>query len=119
MRRERTSLSRLRTSTSLGYADRLLLIRMHFQKGTAVPRKWVLGVVAVLVALSGQVRAQDVASLRAPAVPLIPVDPYFSVWCNADRLTENLPDGKPGITHWSGAPNPLTSLVNVDGKTYR
>ena len=92
---------------------------MHFQKGTAVPRKWVLGVVAVLVGLSGHVRAQDVASLRAPAVPLIPVDPYFSVWCNADRLTGDLPDGKPGITHWTGAPNPLTSLVNVDGKTYR
>ena len=64
--------------------------------------------------------AQDVASaLRAPAVPLIPVDPYFSVWATADRLTENQPDGKPGIAHWTGAANPLTSLVNVDGKTYR
>jgi hypothetical protein len=92
---------------------------MHFQKGTAMPRKWFLGLAIVLVGLSSQVRAQDAASLRAPAVPLIPVDPYFSVWANADHLTENLPDGKPGITHWSGAPNPLTSLVNVDGKTFR
>ena len=84
-----------------------------------MPRKEFLALLILLVGLSGQLRGQDAAALRAPAVPLIPVDPYFSVWATADRLTDNQPDGKPGIAHWTGAANPLTSLVNVDGKTYR
>ncbi len=51
--------------------------------------------------------------LRAPSVPLITVDPYFSVWSPADKLTD-----KP-ICHWTGKPNSMLGLVSVDGHNYR
>lgn len=68
-------------------------------------------------------RAQDLASsrdsirtkdpLRAPAYPLVAVDPYFSVWSNTDNLADSFP------VHWTGRVNALTSLVSIDGKAYR
>lgn len=60
--------------------------------------------------------------LRAPAVPLITVDPYFSVWSAADTLNER------PTTHWTDRsanglgnfrPNSMLGLVTVDGVTYR
>ncbi len=52
-------------------------------------------------------------ALRAPATPLIAVDPYFSAWCMGDKLNENT------VKHWTGSPNTLVGLVEIDGKTYR
>ena len=52
-------------------------------------------------------------ALRAPAVPLIAQDPYFSVWSNTDKLTESFP------VHWTGTINALTSFVSVDGQNFR
>lgn len=52
-------------------------------------------------------------ALRAPAVPLITVDPYFSIWSPFDRLY----DGR--IVHWTGSSNTLDGFVTVDGEAFR
>ncbi len=50
--------------------------------------------------------------LRAPAIPLITVDPYFSVWsCECINETTSY--------HWTGSPNTITGTVTVDGEPFR
>ncbi|MBQ8849256.1 MAG: DUF4965 domain-containing protein [Clostridia bacterium] len=51
--------------------------------------------------------------LRAPAYPLITIDPNFSVWSQADKLTDNT------TVHWTGSPNTILGTANIDGKTVR
>lgn len=52
-------------------------------------------------------------ALRAPAYPLITIDPYTSCWSAGDYLYDN------HTTHWTGQPFPLVGALRVDGKTYR
>ena len=52
-------------------------------------------------------------SLRAPAYPLITIDPYTSAWSFSDKLNEDI------VRHWTGKKFPLLGALLVDNKTYR
>ncbi len=51
--------------------------------------------------------------LRAPAYPLITIDPFFSVWSMADRLTDTT------AKHWTEKPNTILGTATIDGVEYR
>lgn len=50
--------------------------------------------------------------MRAPANPLITVDPYFSVWSMNDTLSGST------TCHWTSKPNTMLGTVNIDGTDY-
>lgn len=76
-------------------------------------RSALLALLALACAIpAAAARAAD-KPLRPPSVPLITVDPYFSVWSAHDFLT----DGQ--TTHWTGKEHPIHCLVRIDGKVYR
>lgn len=47
--------------------------------------------------------------MRMSSVPLITVDPYFSVWSQSEILNQKNP------VHWTGSRNAIRGTVNVDG----
>lgn len=48
--------------------------------------------------------------MRMPSVPLIAVDPYFSVW-SRDKINTRDPE------HWTGSRNAMRGTVKVDGES--
>lgn len=52
-------------------------------------------------------------NLRAPAYPLITIDPYTSCWSAGNYLYDQ------HTTHWTGQPFPLIGALRVDGLVYR
>ena len=59
-----------------------------------------------------QTERKIVMKLRAPAVPLITVDPYFSVWSSDTTLNVS------NTEHWTGKSNSIIGTVTVDGSRY-
>ncbi|HZL09541.1 MAG TPA: DUF4965 domain-containing protein [Prolixibacteraceae bacterium] len=52
-------------------------------------------------------------NLRAPAYPLVTVDPYFSAWSETDNLYDD------AVRHWTGKKQGLIGALRVDGQVYR
>ncbi len=52
-------------------------------------------------------------SLRAPAYPLVSIDPYTSAWSMSNELYSSC------VQHWTGKEFPLIGALKVDGEVYR
>jgi hypothetical protein len=50
---------------------------------------------------------------RPPAVPLVTIDPYTSIWSFTDRLHDDWP------RHWTGTKMALYAVVRIDGVAWR
>jgi hypothetical protein len=50
---------------------------------------------------------------RPPAIPLVTHDPYLSVWCTSDRLTDDW------SRHWTGTKMALYVVARIDGVAWR
>ena len=48
--------------------------------------------------------------LRAPSIPLVTVDPYFSIWSPNETINYK------ETQHWTGAKNNIHGFVNIDGE---
>ncbi len=70
---------------------------------------------AALVLLSACAEKDAVISnsLRAPAYPLVSIDPYTSAWSASDHLYDA------PVQHWTGKEFPLIGALKVDGEVYR
>lgn len=53
------------------------------------------------------------SDLRAPAYPLITIDPYTSGWSFTDKLYDE------SVKHWTGKNFPLIGAVKIDNQVYR
>ncbi len=51
--------------------------------------------------------------LRAPAYPLITIDPYTCAWSTSDQLFDS------PVVHWTGKTHSLIGAIRVDGEVYR
>ena len=78
-------------------------------------KKLTLGILLLTVSvhLHGTAPISYQNDLRAPAYPLVTVDPYFSLWSFADAANADM------TRHWSGRKQPLLAAIRVDKVTYR
>ena len=74
--------------------------------------KRLLATILIALAALMPARAQR-NSLRAPAYPIITIDPNISAWSAADRLYDE------DLRHWSLKHFPLRGYLTVDGTQYR
>lgn len=51
--------------------------------------------------------------MRAPAYPLVNIDPNFNIWSQSDKLTQT------ETVHWTGHPITISGIATVDGKQFR
>ncbi|MFV0586987.1 glutaminase domain-containing protein [Bacteroides reticulotermitis] len=72
-----------------------------------------LGTASVFCSCSPGVEQHDKNELRAPAYPLVTIDPYTSAWSFTDKLYDG------SVRHWTGKEFPLIGVAKVDGQTYR
>ncbi|MBT1701803.1 glutaminase family protein [Chryseosolibacter indicus] len=80
---------------------------MHFRE-----RKRVIYSILLLTFCFSVARSQQV-TLRAPAYPLVTIDPYTSAWAFSDNLYDDV------VRHWTGKPHSLIGVIRVDGTSYR
>lgn len=52
-------------------------------------------------------------TFRAPAIPLIACDPFFSVWSYSDKLYDDV------TYHWTNQRHHMSGNIMIDGKFYR
>ncbi len=52
-------------------------------------------------------------NMRAPAYPLITIDPYMCAWSETDHLYDD------AVRHWTGKRQGLIGVLRVDGEVYR
>ena len=70
--------------------------------------------IAAIVAMVGCSAPEQIKNdLRAPAYPLITIDPYTSAWSGTDNLYDRQ------VMHWTEKDFPLLGVIKVDGKPYR
>lgn len=53
------------------------------------------------------------SNMRYTAIPLVTVDPYFSIWSFSDRLYDD------ATRHWSNKRAAMTGLIKIDDTYYR
>ena len=76
---------------------------------------FIVFILALFYCFSSQkILGQTVSSgFRAPAYPLVTIDPYTSAWSTTDRLFDD------PVRHWTGKVHPLIGAIRVDGHVYR
>lgn len=67
----------------------------------------------LLILTAGAQQTAKTSKLRAPAYPLVTIDPYTSVWSFNDKLYDD------ATRHWTGVKRTLIGAIRVDGTTYR